>query len=418
MIAILQRFGTLLITSVAVLNMAAGCTLPPPFNGLNGGPSYLLGVLKKDPSNSQIQKSGFVKANAVKSGDQVNTSGLSTLNGQKIVEMSKNNLFLLTTEKGVFGSKDGGTTWERKYLFSIDSTENDQTKKDQDIASKIARNDAVKVRDFVVNPNNNDNIYLATLDNDNLGKIFETNNGGKDFKLIYSEVNSKVGVSLITLDPKNPLRIFAVLDGGALLRSMDGGTNWTKMITFDEVPIAINFVKEYNDYFYVLLPKKGLLKGQNDGLDWSPVITLKAAPNTSSKVKSEDIKFSKFTKIKPVITSKGDNSNPSWLLLADQQLFVASQVDGTYTRIVLPVQSDSSSILDIAYDTKEGVNHLYASLRDKLLESRNTGQGWSWNASDNIQLSDAIGNISTILISKENSDSIYLLLNKPPKKQT
>ena len=413
---LIQKASSFAVVGMAVLNMATGCTLPTPFNGLNSGTNYLLGVLKKDPTNSQIQKSGFVRANAVKAGDQVNASGLSTFNGLKMLEMSKDNLFLLTIEKGLFGSTDGGTIWERKYVFGIESTESDQTKKDQDITSKIARNDALVVKDFAVDPKNNDNIYLATKDKDTLGKIFQSSDKGKTFRLIYSEVNANVGVNLITLDPNNPLRIYAVLEGGALVRSLDGGNNWTKIYTFSELPIQLNFVPEFNNLFYALLPKKGMLTSSNDGANWEPVSIIKNNPSTSSinnDNQNQNSQFTSYTKIKPVIVANSNNTKPNWLLLADQGLYTSQEYNGIYNRIVLPIQNDSTQILDIAYDTKEGVNHLYASLRDKLLESRNSGQGWSWNVSDNIQLSDTIGNIGTILISKENPEVIYLVLNKP-----
>lgn len=419
--SIFKKISLLAIVSITVLNSTASCSFLPAFLQPKTVPNLVYGILKKDPTNPQIKASGFVKANAVKREGEVDPQGLSKFTVKKIVEISKDILFILTNEKGLFRSNDGGITWERRYIFPVDSSEQDPKKKDTEIASKIAKNDAFKIRNFVVDKSNPKNLFVVGLGSDLLGKVYQTVDGGDNFKVKYSEVDLGINVIDVTIDPKNPLRVYILLTGGALIRSFDGGNNWEKAHTFTTPPVVIDFIPEFGNTFYAVDAVTGqFYTSGDDGSTWNAkqlkLETIVPNKDSAGGTKVVEVNIINITNIVPV-TLKNSNKR-QWILIANEELLVTTDINEAFKKIVLPIQNEQTKISDIAYDTQTGVDHLYVALKDKLLESRNNGQGWSWNTNDLIQLSDPIGEIQKIVVSRENADIIYLGLTSPVKKKT
>ncbi len=411
----LQRLGMIAFTGLAIFTSAAACTIP----GLNLGgssSSLSLGVLKQDPT---ISTEKFGRINAVKTlNGQTEATGLNNLSGLKMVLTSTDNLYLLTSQKGLFRTKDGGRTWQRKYIFNPVSTNSDAKAKDTEIANIVAKNDALVSADFAVDATNQENIYFAASQN-KVGKIFASNDGGDTFKEVYTEVQANVEVKLLAVDPKNPLRIYGVLQKGVLIRSLDGGKTWQKLQSFNDQPVQIGFVPEFNNLFYILFNKNGLAVSANDGETW----TTKALNKETSKIGENQPKdslsiipkdtntFGIYEKIIPVTSG----SNKGWILLSDRQMWFSSDVDGKFSKILLPLQSEQYNVLDAAVDPVKGLDSILVSVDNKLFTTTNRGQSWTTN--DKIGVSTTIGNIGEIVIDPSGSKSIYLMLVNPSLKR-
>jgi photosystem II stability/assembly factor-like uncharacterized protein len=124
-------------------------------------------------------------------------------------------------ERGVFRSRDGGTTWER-VLF---------------------RNTRTGVVDLVMDPANPDVLYAAlwqvqrtpwSLESGGTdGGIFKTTNGGTSWTELTKNQGlpqglwGKVG---ITVSPVDANRLYAIIeaDSGGVFRSDDAGATWTR----------------------------------------------------------------------------------------------------------------------------------------------------------------------------------------------
>ncbi len=419
----IKRFFILFISSLAILTTAQSCT------GLNLGISNplvaptILGVLKHDP---EIKSDGFGQINSVKtvSGGK-DVQGLSNLSGNKISQVNKDTLFLLTKTKGLFKSTNGGRDWERKYIFNINSNEFDQNKKNQEITAKINQNDSFVPSDFIIDTQNEQNIFVAGKTNDKIGKIYSSNDGGDTFKLTYTEVQVDIGVNIITIDPANPLRVYALLEGGSLIRSLDAGSTWKKVQNFKETPVQVGFTQGIKPTLFVILRTVGVSISLNDGDSWETINTEKEPITEKSETKTEGASFissnpkknifTLFDRFIPVSTPNG--AIESAIMVADNQLWYSENISKLpFKKLLLPLQADQQNILDVAIDRAKGLDRIYVSVGNKLLETKNKGE--SWNSQDKIGLSSKIGNIGQILLDKDNSETIYLMLIDPKLKRT
>jgi hypothetical protein len=367
-----------------------------------------LGVLKKGDSRSTSQN--FIKINAVKQLDgKINVDGLKNLSGLKIIQYSSDIFYLLTQERGLFKSTDGGYSWERKYIFKVESTKTDQKEKDAELNTQIARNNLIVPTDLAINPKDDKIIYVAATDN-KIGKVYQSSDGGQTFREGYTEVQTNTGVTFISVDPKNPLRVYAVLQGGSLIRSLDGGVTWQKIRSFKETPVQIGFVPEFSNILYLLFPTQGLAISKDDGENFETKNLTKEASSIGENQPKDGLdlsfsgntKFGRFDKITPVSASTGE----SWVLLADKQIWYSENSSTEFKKLVLPLQSEQQNLLDVAPDPKLGLEKILVSINDRLFESVNRGS--SWSVSDKI--TTKIGNIGQILIDPQNSNIVYLML--------
>lgn len=417
-----RRFLVICFSAISVLGTAFSCSLPTGF-GIGQTQATTLGLLKRD---SEIREEGFVRANSVVNVDGQNDSqGLSKISISKIYRFDKENLFILTKEKGIFKTEDSAFNWKRIYIVPVDSKNSDNNAKTKENASKIAQNDKLIINDFAVDPADKQNIFLALSEN-NVGKIYQSKDGGSSFKEIYKEVSQNIGVSLIAIDPVDTQKVYAVLEKGALIKSLDGGQTWQKIRSFKDTPIQIGFVPEFGQAFFLLFATDGLAFSNNSGETWE----LQKLSKDKSEIGENQPKdnfdisftqasiFGKYEKIIPVTTgfsfdydskrvTKSQNSK-SWILIADRQIWVSGNNGQNFKKLVLPAQREQLNIYDVNYNPQVGLSELYVSINNKLFTTQN--QGSSWNTQDQINLSGELGNISQILVDSDNPSIVYLAL--------
>jgi photosystem II stability/assembly factor-like uncharacterized protein len=413
----LSRAATVVISGITILSAATGCNVAlPGLSGLQGDSNQVLGVLKREPSR---KLEGFVRANAVKTGNEqnpVNVQGLSNLSSIKMLRYDKDNLILLTQEKGMFVSSEAGRVWERRYIFPVSSNKTNEQERNNELNDKITRNDAFEGRDIAVNPRDKNNFFIAGKDKDNIGKIFQTVDGGQTFTQIYSEVQADIGVNLITIDPVNPLRLYAALERGAIVRSLDGGRNWQKIQGFGSAPVQLFLTPALGGQLYALVGTEGLYVSKNEGDKWEKIEVKKYSPPSQNTEDNNflynDSEIRDFTKITPVIPASSSAANPAsnitWIMVAGKKLWRTNDFGRGFDEIKLPVQSDQVEITDFAIDPKEGDKRMLVSVDNKLLETNNGGVDWS--TTDKIVLDETIGVINSIVIDNENPEIVYLLL--------
>lgn len=420
---IYTRIAIVTLTIVAILGTASSCSIPGFLN--NNTTQITYGVIKKDPA---VRADGFVRANAVVGLDgNTDNQGLSGLSTLKIFRVDKSKLFILTKEKGLFKTENGGQTWTRIYLIPVGSSNSDNNARQKEITAQIASNDALEINDFAIDSLAPQVIYISVLEG-GFGKIYQSLDEGKNFKEIYSEVVKDIRVLFLTVDPLNSSNIFAILEEGALLRSLDSGLSWQKVRSFRDTPVQIGFVPEFNNLFFVLFERDGLAYSNNTGTSWEVLALTKAASEIGENQPKDGLdinfnqnkKFGRYEKIIPVTAgityrSNGSVNNPTgknpWLLVADKQMWYSSDAGNDFKKLVLPLQSEQANIYDVAPDPNSGLNRILASVDNRLFITTNQGQ--SWNTQDNINLSTAIGNISQILIEPENTEVFYLTLVNP-----
>lgn len=172
-------------------------------------------------------------------------SGYNPGNGRiNAVTIDPNNpqvLFACAASGGVWKSIDGGNSW---------NTNTDQFP-------------ILGTSDVAIDPNNSNNVYLATGDRDasdtfGVG-VYKSTNGGSSWEpsgLFNEYANDAFIINALEIDPINSNIIFAGSNNG-LYKSIDYGENWDKVITSGKImEIKINpensntvFVVSKN-YFY------------------------------------------------------------------------------------------------------------------------------------------------------------------------
>jgi photosystem II stability/assembly factor-like uncharacterized protein len=394
---IFKKILTLGFTALAILNLAASCTLPGLNLGSINNSGLVLGVLKKDPA---ISKS-FGKINSVKTLDgSVNKQGLGNISTLAIEQIDKDNYYLLTKNKGFFVTKDGGKLWSRQYIYPI------RTNSGQ---ADLAANDSFQSTSIKVDPANKNLILISGTVN-GVGKIFRSVNGGKNWDEAYTEIDTNTEILSLAIDPKNNANVFALLKKGVLLGSSDSGQSWRKVNDFSNTGIKIGFVPQFNNLFYILLQNKGLLISSDNGATW---VEKKLSRSTSSVGESQGLNFNlqgsnfqKFSNFEDIIPVEANLD--TWLVIADKQLWLGEGLDNPFQKLVFPLQDERYNFAAIAPDPVKGKERILASIDNQLFETKNQGQSWSISSPSGRGVS--IGNISSILVDKTNPEIVYLTL--------
>jgi hypothetical protein len=394
------RILSLIIASLAILGSAASCGLP----GTNSTP-ISLGVLKRDPA---VRAEGFGRINAVNLlNGQTDGQGLAGISGLKILQIDSDNLFLLTKQKGLFKSTEAGRTWKRQYIFTLPGTDT----QDRAVQEAITKNDQFIAADVAVEPGSSGSVVYVSGKFNGVGKIYRSDNGGSNFTEIYSEVTQNIGVQFVAVSPQNKNQILSILEGGAVIRSTDGGKTWQRARNFDDTPVALGFVSEGENRAFAVFRGKGFYTSTDAGAIWMER-SITRTPDSQTNSNNTSLSPATPTRFNSIekVTQVGGTAD-SWLIIADRQMWYTQSLDTPFTQLLLPLQNERYNLLDVTADPQKGLDRLLASVDNKLFTTTNRGQ--SWSTGDQIQLSSPIGNIGQILIDRNNTNVTYLMLVDP-----
>lgn len=107
---------------------------------------------------------------------------------------------------GVLRSEDGGATWREAN------------------AGLQLQNPDRLVRALVVNPKNAQVLYAGTGNG-----VYKSSDGAASWQRMSAGLPAGKQVFRLAIDPSDPQRLFAGLDGGGIYRSPDGGNSWTEV---------------------------------------------------------------------------------------------------------------------------------------------------------------------------------------------
>jgi len=156
---------------------------------------------------------------------------------------------------GVYKSFDQGTTWYRK---------------------SVGLGNLV-IQSLATHPSSSDIVFAGT----HKGGIYRSTNGGESWQPSGGGVLNNHIIYDIEIDPVNPQRIFVAsrIDGslvGYLARSMDGGINWTILLTGDSFSSLdyfydVDIDPNNSNNIYLTAHEHGFYKSVDGGVTFSPI---------------------------------------------------------------------------------------------------------------------------------------------------
>jgi photosystem II stability/assembly factor-like uncharacterized protein len=191
---------------------------------------------------------------------------LPTLAVSKIVvhQSNPNTIYVATGGKrnsrslGVFKTTDNGATWQNTFLnFTINSNK--------------------QIYEMIADPTNSNKMFTAVL-NDGL---YLSNDGmGTGTRVLVGDVRD------VIFKPNNPNTVYALLRSGQLMRSVNGGTNFSEVATFtnanNDMMLAVTAADPEKIYF---THNNKVEKYTNSGTQFIGTIDLDAA-NTINGVEN------------------------------------------------------------------------------------------------------------------------------------
>lgn len=275
----------------------------------------------------------------------------SDISNFSITEMSfdptdRQTIFASTYDNGLWVSSDAAQSWKQ-------------------ILSNIT------VYDFFVDPSNSKNIYVSGIFNGH-GKILHTVNGGASWEEVYNEASSNNAVNTITANPANSSELYAALNSGILIKSIDGGINWFVLQNFKNQILRVRFSK-LNNAIYVLQSTGGISKSTDGGIHFASAsgnLTHTDYFNGDTLLPMENIGFLKLAL---------DDQIPGVMYVTTLQGLYKSTDDGkSWVKLILPVKS-SSNIPRAVASTKGG-QIAYASIGSTIYKTLDGGQSWQTQA--------------------------------------
>jgi photosystem II stability/assembly factor-like uncharacterized protein len=422
---IFQKILIIVFCTISILGTAASCSLNPFGDG--GKTITNLGMLKLTSESTDFQKINAVTLINGKT-DEEGLSGLSII---KVKELTPDNIYIQTLQKGVFKTTNGGKDWSRIYIYPVEFTEDKE--KQKTLEAELLKNEGVLVKDFWVSPQDNNVIYIAAKEAEQ-GKIFKTTDGGKTVKEVYFEINDTgSSVDYVLMDPVNEDHVFALLNGKVLIHTLDAGATWQKLTNYnkeDDKIIQIGLLADNRTIF--ILYEKGGLSGSIDGNKWvkldlkkytapapkNPNETLKeTAVNTFNNIREEIAPeviepFSQYRRFIPL--GNPNSSKKPAIVLADQEIWLTPDLGKSpFVQLnTLPIQDKKIDVQDVQVDTTGTSPKIYVAIGNKILISGNNGKSWS-NVNINIP---EIGSISNMVLSDGEPGTIYLSLYDPKVK--
>lgn len=400
----MRRTAVVVFTFFAIFTSAASCNF---FGEDTGNSNLRYGILKNDPN---IYQGGYAFVNTVKNfRSNLDGNGLNSQSGIKLIQTSKDNLYYIAQNKGLFTTSNGGKEWERIYVFPIKGNE----KKEWDI--EVANNDAFKISDVAVV--NKENLFVAGTKSE-ISYLYKTNDGGKSFTEVYNtQANGKkVFIEQIMMDPNpsKPNTLYLTTSGGGVFKTEDSGSTW-RTITINttssfgsanDLPIQMGVLRQYGNKIFILFKNAGLYVSDNGETFTKPAI--KFAQATSGDIFATS--YNGY--VDKVIQSP---NSTDLIIISNKQIYIGANLGEEFRQIKIPVEPDKINITDIAIDPKEGVNNIIMSVDNKLFESRD--KGISWSANDKINQTVSFGNVGQIIIDPEDTRVVYLMLIDPSYKR-
>lgn len=188
-------------------------------------------------------------------------------------------LYFGTVDNGIFKTVDSGETWQQ-IVFP-----------------------PKKIYSFILDKNDPDKRMFASGMLNNVGKIFRTDDGGENWRAVYTEPVAEVVITLLAQHPRDINVLFAGTSAGTVVKSTDGGETWKNVgnslsgpiteIVFDATKPLSLYALSFNSKVYYsddggvvwTEPKSDRTdQGSSEAVTPGPLLALVADPSISGRV--------------------------------------------------------------------------------------------------------------------------------------
>lgn len=171
--------------------------------------------------------------------------GKANIKDADILSMALNpydskNIFVGLKKGGILRTFDGGENWE------------------------FANFQSEKVYGLALDPENGKTLYASAVWK-KTGKIFKSEDRGETWEEIYSSPAEGAIVISLTIDKKNHNVIYVTTNQNEILRSQDGGVQWSQIFLAKEPVLNICLDSQNSDLFYFITIGGKFFRTQNRG---------------------------------------------------------------------------------------------------------------------------------------------------------
>lgn len=266
-----------------------------------------------------------------------------------------NKMYIGTSQGGILLSEDGGETWLRDL------------------------NGFVEVKNIEIKPTDPNTIFISAI-KDGRSKVLKTENGGEQWREVYTEKDSQSVVTSLEINENRPDTLFLGNSKGGIFRSENGGDTWEALhwVAGSIVKIAIDNVNP--DLIYVATTSNGLLSSKDGGATFSEIVKKSKAYNIVTHPNREGAVF-----------------------LSDAQGLQVSNDSGTSWKVINTlVNPKELGSLGLAINPNNDQEIFYSSSQAVY---KSVDGGVSWKP---IQLNISGKTVDAIAIDRNNDKNIYL----------
>ncbi len=271
-------------------------------------------------------------------------------------------VFLGAKSSGLWRSIDGGKSWHKLT---------DRT------GVLDLRSDVYKVALGRENPNL---IYLAVFQGGR-GLVLRSENGGTTFSEVYLSPAARAGVFDIYLDPQNEKHVLIVTGDGGILESQNSGRSWRVKRRFTEAITRLIIHPLIFGEMYVITSSGNLLKSVDGGENWTDLTDrLRGTGLEENIIPTLDLNpFSAFSALgrQALEALILDPNDPETLYAGSKEGLTRSR-DGAFTwkKLDLLIPPEALPISAVAVHPKNR-NLIFAGASNQLHRSEDGGVNWS-----------------------------------------
>lgn len=357
-----HRAGRILVSLVLLALLGAGCKGPLDTSVTGGG--IVKTVNGAQDWSAQNKAEPTLNAKGKPSAPAQSALASSSVTKLSFAPGSSTKLFAAALGQGLFFSNNSGETWTQ-------------------ILSKF------NVFDFVVDPTNEDHIYVSGQSTAR-ARVLETKDHGKSWQEVFNDAVSQNSARTIALNPTKFQQVLVGLNSGDLLVSQDGGQTWSLTQNFQDSVQQITWPTE--GLLYVMTRVKGLYVSRDAGKTFEnltkPLLDLnvwrknlpvpplppsddQTAVVNSSLPSSTSQTFYRFM-VDPQISTKV-------YITADNGVFLNSDGGIVWSYLKLPLRRTENSPVRAVGLGDQGKT-LYVGVANTVYKSTNQGQAWQVTA--------------------------------------